>query len=142
MALGTHDFTPDPRNDAILIYVNGTLASRAQAVVSVFDSDILNDPAGMLHALCAALGITWDDAMLGWQAGPHPDDGIWGRHWYCAVETSTRFAPSPTNMPKLSDAARRIADECQADYARLAALRIKTAAQDKAIPVDPAAWLR
>jgi branched-chain amino acid aminotransferase len=41
MALGTHDFTPDPRNDAILINVNGVLTPRAQAVVSVFDSGFM-----------------------------------------------------------------------------------------------------
>ena len=41
MALGTHDFTPDPRNDAILINVNGTLFPRAQASVSVFDSGFM-----------------------------------------------------------------------------------------------------
>jgi branched-chain amino acid aminotransferase len=41
MALGTHDFTPDPRNDAILINVNGTLTPRAQAMVSVFDSGFM-----------------------------------------------------------------------------------------------------
>ena len=41
MALGTHDFTPDPRNDAILINVNGTLYPRAQAMVSVFDSGFM-----------------------------------------------------------------------------------------------------
>lgn len=41
MALGTHDFTPDPRNDAILINVNGTLVPRAEASVSVFDSGFM-----------------------------------------------------------------------------------------------------
>jgi branched-chain amino acid aminotransferase len=41
MALGTHDFTPDPRNEAILINVNGILTPRAQAVVSVFDSGFM-----------------------------------------------------------------------------------------------------
>lgn len=41
MALGTHDFTPDPRNDAILINVNGTLMPRAEATVSVFDSGFM-----------------------------------------------------------------------------------------------------
>jgi branched-chain amino acid aminotransferase len=41
MALGTHDFTPDPRNDAILINVNGALMPRAQAMVSVFDSGFM-----------------------------------------------------------------------------------------------------
>ncbi len=35
---GTHDHAADPRNDEILIWVNGELKRRAEAVVSVFDS--------------------------------------------------------------------------------------------------------
>ena len=41
MAHGTQNFTPDPRNDAILINVGGTLVPRAEAVVSVFDSGFM-----------------------------------------------------------------------------------------------------
>ena len=40
-ATGTHVFTPDPRNDTVLIDVNGTLTPRPQAVVSVFDSGFM-----------------------------------------------------------------------------------------------------
>lgn len=38
MALGTHSYVDDPRNAEILIWVNGELVPRAQAVVSVFDA--------------------------------------------------------------------------------------------------------
>ena len=38
MATGTHEYVDDPRNDAILISVNGRLVPRAEASVSVFDS--------------------------------------------------------------------------------------------------------
>ncbi|NJM49960.1 MAG: aminotransferase class IV [Sphingomonadales bacterium] len=41
MAKGTQDFTPDPRNENILINVNGVLVPRAEAVVSVFDSGFM-----------------------------------------------------------------------------------------------------
>ena len=41
MAQGTHDFIADPRNDSILINVNGTLKPRAEAMVSVFDSGFM-----------------------------------------------------------------------------------------------------
>ncbi len=41
MAKGTHDFAPDPRNETILINVNGTNVPRAQASVSVFDSGFM-----------------------------------------------------------------------------------------------------
>src|SRR3954449_2154724 len=38
MAHGTHDFADDPRNEGILVWVNGELVPRERAVVSVFDS--------------------------------------------------------------------------------------------------------
>ncbi|WFL77070.1 aminotransferase class IV [Altererythrobacter arenosus] len=41
MAHGTHDFAPDPRNQSILINVNGELVPRAEATVSVFDSGFM-----------------------------------------------------------------------------------------------------
>ena len=41
MAQGTHEFVADPRNETILINVNGTLVPRAQATVSVFDSGFM-----------------------------------------------------------------------------------------------------
>jgi len=40
-ATGTHHFTPDPRNETILIDVNGVHKPRAQATVSVFDSGFM-----------------------------------------------------------------------------------------------------
>ncbi len=92
------------------------LSDRLGAPPPVVDSnDILSNPPGMLAALCMALGISFDPAMLRWSKGPHPDDGIWGRHWYNAVEESAGFGP-PSAHGTLTDEARRIADECQADY--------------------------
>ncbi len=38
MPSGAHDHAADPRNDEVLIWVNGELKPRAEAVVSVFDS--------------------------------------------------------------------------------------------------------
>lgn len=40
-AKGTHDYAPDPRNEAILINVNGAMVPRAEASVSVFDSGFM-----------------------------------------------------------------------------------------------------
>ena len=41
MTTGTHHATDDPRNRDIVIYVNGALRPREQAVVSVFDSGFI-----------------------------------------------------------------------------------------------------
>jgi branched-chain amino acid aminotransferase len=38
VAHGAHDFADDPRNERIVVYVNGELVPRERAVVSVFDS--------------------------------------------------------------------------------------------------------
>ena len=38
VAKGTHEYQDDPRNAGVLVYVNGELVQRPQAVVSVFDS--------------------------------------------------------------------------------------------------------
>ena len=38
MATGTHDHQDDPRNAEILVWVNGDLKPRGEAMVSVFDS--------------------------------------------------------------------------------------------------------
>ncbi|MDH5558118.1 MAG: aminotransferase class IV [Alphaproteobacteria bacterium] len=38
---GAHAFAQDPRNESVLIYVNGALKPRAEAMVSVFDSGFL-----------------------------------------------------------------------------------------------------
>ena len=41
MYRGTHDALPDPRNEDVLIYINGELFPRHEAKISVFDSGFL-----------------------------------------------------------------------------------------------------
>ena len=41
MMAATHDFIEDPRNENVLIYVNGELVPRSNAKISVFDSGFL-----------------------------------------------------------------------------------------------------
>jgi hypothetical protein len=54
-------------------------------------ADLATRPAPALKALCAALGIGFDEAMLSWPAGPRPTDGVWAPHWYANVWASTGF---------------------------------------------------
>ena len=41
MSTGSHSYQDDPRNESVLIYVNGELVPRDQAMVSVFDSGFI-----------------------------------------------------------------------------------------------------
>jgi len=89
--------------------------------------DVLADPEGILRALCDALGISFDPAMLSWAPGRRPTDGVWAPAWYDAVERSTGFAPprpEPT-LDDLPDALKRIAEKARPLYETLAAHRLR-----------------
>lgn len=83
----------------------------------VIDSaDIRRAPQAMLKRLCTQLGITFDTAMLSWAAGPAPEDGIWGRHWYDSIWKSTGFAPPEDSPSPLPDELNPILDAVQDDF--------------------------
>lgn len=88
----------------------------------VVDSDaVLADPASVLGTLCVALGMSWDPTMLTWSTGPHPEDGVWGAHWYDKVYASTGFGAAPGALPELTGEAADVAAACRPDYDALRA---------------------
>ncbi len=100
-------------------------ADRLGAPPPVVDAnDVLANPAATLSALCAALRIAWDEAMLSWAPGRRPTDGPWAPHWYAAVEASTGFGPPDGGPAQLPEDARRLAERCRPYYQRLAAHRV------------------
>ncbi len=87
--------------------------------------DIRAAPEPVLRKLCTALGIDFDPAMLSWPPGPQPGDGIWGAHWYGAVNASTGFAPpGPAPASPLPDALAMVADAARPYYEQLARHKI------------------
>jgi Sulfotransferase domain len=58
-------------------------------------ADLAAGPQVMLEALCEALSIPFDPAMLRWPAGPRPTDGVWAKYWYDNVWASTGFRSGP-----------------------------------------------
>ena len=87
-------------------------------------ADILADPPGVLAALCAALGIGWDPAMLAWAPGRRATDGVWAAHWYGAVEDSTGFGAANSDATVLDAEAAAVAEACRADYAYLTGFKL------------------
>ncbi len=101
-------------------------ADRLGAAPPVIDAaDVLADPAGTLAALCSAVGIAFDPAMLAWPPGPRDTDGAWAPVWYEGVWRSTGFAAPrpPTPIAALAEHLRPIAEAATPIYERLAQYR-------------------
>jgi hypothetical protein len=86
--------------------------------------DVLLDPRATLQKLCAALGLSWDVAMLHWAKGPRDTDGVWAPHWYAGVEASTCFAPYDATPPAVPEHLMPLVDACMPFYQELAAKKV------------------
>mgnify|MGYP001545559236 FL=1 len=85
---------------------------------------MLKNPAAVLSALCARLGVAFSPRMLQWPRGPRASDGVWAPHWYAAVERSTGFAPWREHVVKLSAFQRRLVEQCRVHYDKLSLHRL------------------
>ncbi|HEX6882410.1 MAG TPA: HAD family hydrolase [Planctomycetota bacterium] len=86
--------------------------------------DVLEEPAGCLRALCTALQLEFTPAMLAWEPGLRPTDGLWASHWYGEVARSTGFERW---RPREGELAGRLADvhaRCREPYAELYSHRL------------------
>ena len=82
-------------------------------------ADVLAAPEAALRALCTALSLDFDPAMLAWPEGPRDSDGVWAEHWYSAVWRSTGWLPDPEPSFELSPEHQRLAEECRPHYLRM-----------------------
>jgi len=96
------------------------LRRRGQDPVVMDSTATLSDPESILRQLCARLGIGFDPAMLSWEAGPRPEDGVWAPHWYAAVHRSTGFGGRRNHTDPFPERLRPLLEECLPHYRRLA----------------------
>jgi hypothetical protein len=92
----------------------------------VIDStDLLRAPEPTLRALCAALDVPFDPAMLSWPAGRRDTDGVWAPHWYDSVWRSTGFGPyREPQQTQLPPELEPLAERCQPYYEEMSAHRL------------------
>lgn len=106
----------------VRIYEHLRAVGRTPPVVVA--EDVLRDPRRVLSALCEALDVAFDEAMLSWSPGPRASDGVWGSHWYRAVWRSTGFDPPRQDLPGLEDDLADLAARCEPYFQRLLADRL------------------
>jgi hypothetical protein len=68
-----------------------SILQRGQTPVVVDSRELLNNPEAVLQEVCNRLNIPFEETMLSWEAGAKPEDGVWAKHWYHNVHTSTTF---------------------------------------------------
>ena len=86
----------------------------------VVDSNILlNNPEKILSQWCSSINLEFDISMLKWQKGNHPQDGIWWKHWYDNVITTTHFQKFSANQSQLDKKYQSIYDEALDYYNKL-----------------------
>jgi hypothetical protein len=90
---------------------------RTPAVIDA--NDVLESPERVLRLLCEAVDVKFTEAMLSWAPGLRETDGIWAKHWYGEVATSTRFrqprkrerVPVPKHLTEICNRSRAYYDQ-------------------------------
>lgn len=102
------------------------LTARGKSPIVVVAEDLLENPEGILKALCQELGLAYDPNMMTWAAGGRPEDGCWAYLWYANTHKSTGFDPQvrtkPTPLPAKYEA---VYDECKELFEKLTVHKIK-----------------
>ena len=96
------------------------------AIPPVIDArDVVENPLRILELLCDAVGVEFNEAMLSWPPGLRETDGIWAKHWYAEVQTSTTFRKPPTREPEpVPERLREVYERSRECYDRLSQFRL------------------
>ena len=102
------------------------VCARTGSVPPVIDAhDVLEDSEKILRLLCEAVGVSFFEEMLSWEPGLRDTDGIWAKHWYSEVATSTGFRkPAPDKAAAVPERLREVHDRSLECYERLSAHRL------------------
>jgi hypothetical protein len=91
------------------------------AIPPVIDArDVLENPRKILELLSGSVGVEFSESMLSWPPGLRETDGIWAKHWYGEVATSTSFRPPPSRKSQeVPKHLRAVYEQSQKSYERL-----------------------
>lgn len=92
--------------------------------VVIDSADIRADPEAMLRRICDAIELDFQPTMLSWPKGGNADDGVWAKHWYGAVWTSTSFAGVEGDLPKVAPEFETLLKASQTHYDAMKAFKI------------------
>lgn len=98
-----------------------TVTELGQSPIVIDSRKLLKNPEKMLNQVCARIGIPFKPAMLHWEKGPIPEDGIWAKHWYGSVHDSTGFKPYRPKDEPVPDRLSNLLEKCLYYYNQMEA---------------------
>jgi len=100
-----------------LCEIFSALRTRGSPPIVVMSEQLGANPEGMLRAMCVAMELPFEEAMLKWPAGPKPFDGPWANWWYSTTHRSTQFeAVSSSRGAAMSSDLHDLLEECRPFY--------------------------
>jgi hypothetical protein len=120
------EFTPDDLGYPQLAELFDYVRQRTGSTLLVVDvDDLARRPGACLAAMCAALGVGFDERMLRWPAGRRATDPELGDSWYASAQNSTQFFtyPDPDEVV-VPDRHADVVAESSRHYQRLRACRL------------------
>jgi hypothetical protein len=100
--------------------------TRAESLPPVLDArDVLENPERMLRLLCDSVGVEFSESMLSWPPGLRQTDGVWAKHWYGEVATTTSFRRYRPTDQQVPERLREIYERCRECYDRLYRHRLR-----------------
>ena len=92
----------------------------------VVDSGLLlENPEGVLALLCERCGISYEQRMAHWPAGPKPYDGVWAPYWYASVHRTTGFEKQTSTRRPLPEHLNDLLTEARSFYEKLRPFSLK-----------------
>lgn len=95
------------------------LQKRRQKPVVINSKDILLQPKKKLKILCRKINIPFDKAMLTWEKGSRPEDGVWAKYWYKNIHQSTGFIPYTPKQKSVPNHLQPLLQKCLPIYREL-----------------------
>jgi len=95
------------------------ILSEGETPVVLDATTLRKNPRNALEKFCENIGISFDEAMLSWPAGPKPEDGVWEKYWYHGVHASTGFLPYEPKEVTIPEDLTAVIEEAMPLYERL-----------------------
>ncbi len=100
------------------------LENRGHPPAVLTSESVLKNPVKTLSRLCDTVGISFDEAMLSWEKGSRPEDGVWAKYWYHNVHNSTGFNKYRPKTDPFPERLKPLLEECLPVYEKLASRTI------------------